>query len=103
MSVTVSFVTLGTNGFTDAVGIVGVRVKEVITVPGTTVAVAKEGEFVVVGNGEASMVAVAFGSTPDAAATAQAAATSAGYPIGAGQVSDPFVLAAGNKVNIKAA
>jgi len=103
MTVTVSFVTPAINGSGPGVGIGRVRVKEVVTIPGTTTATALAGEFVLVGNGEATMSAVAFGSTPDAAATAETAATSAGYPVGAGQVSDPFIVKLGDKVNIKAA
>ncbi len=102
MSVTVSFLTAGP-GAGGVVGISKVRVKEVVTVPGTTTATALAGEVIVVGNGESSMVAVAIGSTPDAAATAETSATTAGYPVGAGQVSDPFLPVAGAKVNIKAA
>lgn len=103
MTVTVSFVTPALNGVGPGIGIGRVRVKEVVTVPGTTTAVALAGEFVIVGNGETTMSAVAVGTTPDAAATAETAATTAGYPVGAGQVSDPFILKAGDKVNIKAA
>ena len=102
MTVTVSFLNAGP-GAGGVSGISRVRVKEVVTVPGTTTATAQAGEIIVVGNGEASMVAVAIGTTPDAAAVAETAATTAGYPVGAGQVSDPFMPAAGAKVNIKAA
>lgn len=102
MTVTVSFVSAGP-GANGIVGISRVRVKEVVTIPGSTTATAQAGETIVVGNGESSMVAVAIGTTPDAAATAETSATTAGYPVGAGQVSDPFLPVAGAKVNIKAA
>ena len=104
MSVTVSFVTAGGANSAPGIGIKRVRVKEVVSVPGTTTATAIDGEMIVIGNGEASMVAVAIGTAPDAAATAEnGAVTTAGYPVGAGQVSDPFIGVAGAKVNIKAA
>ena len=104
MTATVSFVTPNISGKAPGIGISRIRAKEVVSVPGTTTTVALDGEFAVVGNGEASMVAVAFGTAPDAAATAEnGVVTSAGYPVGAGAVSDPLILPAGAKVNIKAA
>ncbi|MEQ1901870.1 MAG: hypothetical protein ABL866_14200 [Devosia sp.] len=103
MSVTVSFILAGPDR-SGLPAINRVRVKEVISIPGTTTATVAAGEMVVVGNGETSMVAVAFGTTPDAALTAEdGVVSSAGYPVGAGQVSDPLAPAAGAKVNIKAA
>lgn len=85
-----------------ASGIGAVRVRENITVPGTTTATALEDEMIVIGNGEDSMVAAAFGSSPDADATASSASTSAGVPIAAGSLSYPICPKAGDKVNIKA-
>jgi hypothetical protein len=108
MTCTVSFVTPAGLGSAPGIGIKRVRAKEVVTVPGTTTTTALDGEFIIVGNGDAVMNAIAIGATPDAAATAETgtpagATTSAGYPIAAGQVGDPFIAKNGDKVNIKAA
>jgi hypothetical protein len=112
MTCTVSFVTPGPLGTAPGIGIKRVRAREIVTVPGTTTTTALDGEFIVVGNGDSVMNAVAIGSTPDAASTAESAAsgstpagavTSAGFPVAAGQVSDPFVAKNGDKVNIKVA
>lgn len=102
MTVVVSFIVSGTIA-ASAAGIGRVRAQERVLIPGTTVATALAGETVLVGNGETSMVAVAWGTAPDAAATAESLpATSAGFPIAAGMVGVPFVPGAGAKVNIKA-
>jgi len=108
VTVTVSFVTAGGANSSAGIGIKRVRAKEVVTVPGTTTTTALDGEMILIGNGEASMVAVAFGTTPDAAATSESLSgsslvSSAGFPVGAGQVGDPIIGVAGAKVNIKAA
>lgn len=92
MTVVVSFVR--PKNLYSASGIGSVRVRENLAVGGTTSATAEDGEMIVVGNGETSMVAVAFGSgSPDAANT--------GFALGAGQVSLPIVANAGDKVNVK--
>jgi hypothetical protein len=103
MTTVVSFVTPGSAGGSGANGVNKIRAQERITVPGTTTNVSAVGEIIIVGNGEASMVAVAFGTTPDAAAAADnSPVTTAGFPVGAGQVSAPLVPGiAGAKVNIK--
>jgi hypothetical protein len=102
MAVVVSFIRPKGVGSIDAPGIGDIRIREDITPPGTTTATAQDGEVVIVGNAEATMVAVAHGTTPDAAAPASTNATSAGCPVAAGAVSDPFVPATGSKINIKA-
>lgn len=99
MTVVVSFITPATRG--SASGINTVRVRENITIPGTTTEYAQPGEMVVVGNAETSMVAVAFGTTPDAAALAKTIATSAGMPVPAGGLSYPISPNAGDKINVK--
>jgi hypothetical protein len=101
MTVVVSFITGGqiTAG---ASGVKSIRKQERITIPGTTSTATQVGETVLIGNGETSMIAVAFGSAPDAAATDASATTSAGMPIGAGMVGVPIVPGAGNLINIKA-
>ena len=101
MPVKVSFMRPGLLGTIEAVTIGACRVCETITVPGTTTATAQAGEFVYLVSTEATAVVCAHGTTPDAAAVASTAATSAGYGL---QPSDSVavVLAAGDKVNIKA-
>lgn len=101
MTVVVSFIVSATIA-QGAAGIGRVRKQERLTVPGTTVATAQVGETVLIGNGEAGMVAVAWGTAPDAAATDESGATSAGYPIAAGAVGVPIVPGANAKINVKA-
>lgn len=103
MTVTVSFCKASGSVSGPGIGVENVRVKEVVTVPGTTTITAESGEFAIIGNGETVMVAIAVGTTPDAAAVLQTTLTTAGYPVGAGCVSDPFLMRAGAKVNIKVA
>lgn len=98
MTVVVSFIRASGAG---VIGVGSVRIQERITIPGTTTATALEGEYVIVGNGESSMVAVAFSTAPDAAALASTSSTNAGMPVGAGAVSHPISMRAGDKVNIK--
>lgn len=101
MTVVVSFVTPRSVGSIQVQAIGEARVRENITVPGSTTATLQAGEIVIVGNGESGMVAAAMGTTPDAAATASTSATSAGVPVGPGAV---IALAPeiGEKINIKA-
>lgn len=101
MSVIISFVTPKGIGSIHAPGIGTVRVREDESLDGTTTATVAEGEVVIVANNETSMIAVAFGTTPDADATAATAATSAGVAIPAGQ-SLALVPAEGDKINVKA-
>jgi hypothetical protein len=96
MAVVVSFVRVSGIG-----AIATCRVMEKITVPGTTTATCQEGETVLCGSSESSMVLVAHGSTPDAQATAETAATSAGYPLLTGGLT-PIRPRTGDKINIKA-
>ncbi len=103
MTVVVSFIQTKGVGSLSAPGIGRVRVRENLTIPATTSASVQDGEIVVVGNAEGSMVAVAFGTVPDGAATAESLpSTSAGYPVASGGVSDPFVPPVGSKINVKA-
>jgi hypothetical protein len=100
MTVVVSFVKPHTRGGVTGMG--RVRVRENITIPGTTTAALDEGEIVIIGNAETSMVAIAWGTTPDAAATAENfPTTSAGVCVGAGAVSYPAGPRTGDKVNVK--
>lgn len=79
-----------------------IRKKEVISVPSTSTITAEAGEFAIVMNTETSAILVAYGSTPDAQATTETAATSAGLGIPAGLDSALLgPLAAGDKVNVK--
>lgn len=100
MTVVVSFITSRGNGYATAIGRVVAR--ENITIPGTTTRACQPGEMVVIGNGESSMVAVAWGPTPDAAALAETNATSAGVAVPAGGLSYPLDPKSGDKINIKA-
>lgn len=101
MTVTVSFITPGGIG-PGASGIKSIRAQERLTIPATTTNQTLVGETVVIGNGEGGMVAVAFGSTPDAATATATGASSAGMPIGAGMVGIPITPGAGNFINVKA-
>lgn len=101
MTVVVSFVTPKGIRSVHAPGIGAVRIRENITIPGTTTATLLDGEIAVIGNGENSMVAVAFGTSPNADAVASTAATSAGVAIPAGQ-SVAIAPNAGDKINVKA-
>lgn len=101
MTVVVSFITAARVGG-DAQGIGRVRRQERITVPGTTANPTEVGEAVIISNGEANMVAVAWGSIPDAAALVETAVTSAGFGVPAGQMAIPFSPGGGKLINIKA-
>lgn len=101
MTVVVSFVTPRAMGSISSQLAGTCRVRENITIPGTTSASVQDGEIVLIGNGESSMVAVAFGTTPDAAAAASTVATTAGMPVPAGAVM-PAKPNIGDKINIKA-
>lgn len=101
MTVVVSFITSGAIGG-NASGVGRVRAQERLAVGATTSTAALAGETVLVGNGETGMIAVAFGSAPDAAATAESGTTSAGFPVAAGTLGIPFSPGAGAKVNVKA-
>lgn len=98
MTVVVSFIKPQGAG---VIGMGDVRVRENLAVTGTTTAQAQDGEIIIIGNNETSMVAVAWGTTPDGAALAKTAATTAGVPIGAGAVSYPITPKPGDKINVK--
>lgn len=99
MTVVVSFMKPGFS--INAPMISNCRVREDIALDGTTTAVAQDGEVALVGNAESSMIAVAFGTTPDPDATVATAATSAGIPVAAGGLCT-LVLPVGAKVAAKA-
>jgi hypothetical protein len=99
MTVVVSWVTSRGTGYATAIG--RVTAQERVTVPGTTARATLQNEMAVVGNGETSMVAVAWGSTPDAAATSETALTSAGVAVPAGGLSYPLDPKVGDKINVK--
>lgn len=100
MTVVVSFITGGLIA-DGASGVKTVVAQERLAVGGTTARATQVGETVLIGNGEASMIAVAFGTTPDAAALAADGNTSAGMPVGAGMVGVPIVPGPGCKINVK--
>lgn len=101
MAVVVSFITsAGIGG--GAAGVGRVLAQERLTPPATTARAAQVGETVLIGNGEATFIAVAYGTTPDADATAEnLPTTSAGFPVAAGQMGVPFAPGSGQKVNVK--
>lgn len=104
MTVLVSFIRpspLG-NGWAGA-GIGSIRAQERVTIGNTTVGATVFGDIVLIGNGEASMIAAAYGTAPNADATAEAMpGTSASFPIGAGMVGVPITnLPVGSKINVK--
>lgn len=102
MAVIVSFVTPKGIGSVDAPGIGSVRVREDLTAPASTTATAEDGEVAMIANGETSMVAVAFGTTPDADATAETGSTSAGFGVPAATVAIIAGLKEGDKISVKA-
>lgn len=77
------------------------RICETLTVPASTTASAQDGEFIVISSTEAATVVCAHGTTPDGAATAETAETTAGYPVPPSQV---YIIQpkVGDKVNAKA-
>lgn len=101
MTVFVSFIQPGALGSIHAPGVGAARVRESLTIPATTTAAFADGELAIVFNNESAPVFVAFGTTPDAAATASGSATTAGVTIGAGSWL-PIVGKAGDKINAKA-
>jgi hypothetical protein len=84
MTVVVSFIQQ------TAQGVSQVRIRENITVPGTTAATLQDGESVVIGNAETSTVAVAFGNMQDVL-------------VPAGAVSHPITPNVGDIISVKAA
>lgn len=101
MSAVVCFVkAVSSGGGGTAAG--AIRKKEVLTVPSTSTITANKGEFAIVLNTEASGILVAFGSTPDAQATEETSATSAGLGIPPG-LDSPLLgpLDQGDKVDVK--
>jgi len=79
-----------------------IRKKEVISVPATSTITAEAGEFAIVLNTETTAILVASGSTPDAQATTETAATTAGIGVPAG-LDSPLLgpLVRGDKVSAK--
>jgi hypothetical protein len=101
MTVFVTFAKPGALGSVHAPGVGAARVRESLTIPATTAGAFADGEMAIVVNGEASSVAVATGSTPDAAAAAATVGTTAGVVIPAGGWL-PIVGKVGDMINVKA-
>lgn len=99
MAVFVTFVVTAASGPIGQVARVVAR--ESITIPGTTTRKVQSGETVIVHNAAAAAVAVAWGSSPDAAATAETSATTAGIPVPPNLDSAPLVPPAGVTLNVK--
>lgn len=80
-----------------------VRKKEVLSVPSTSTITATSGEFAIILNTETSGILAAYGSIPDAVATTETAATSAGIGVASGLESALLgPLAEGDKISVKA-
>lgn len=82
-------------------GVGPVRISESVAVNGTTTASAQDNEVVLIYNGEATGVMVAWGSTPDGATTTSTSASTAALVIPAGQMSEAIVPGAGAKFSVK--
>ena len=79
-----------------------IRKKEVLTVPSTSTITANAGEYAIVLNTEATAILVAYGLTPDAQATTETSATTAGLGVPSGLESALLgPLAQGAKVDVK--
>jgi hypothetical protein len=77
-----------------------IRKRENITIPATTSNAIEDGEVVIIYNGEANPIAVAFGTAPDADATSSTSSTSAGLAIAAnGSIS--LYPPNGSTINVK--
>ena len=85
MAVIVSFVTIKGAGSVSSPAIHRCRARESLALNGVTTGATQENELLFIANNEASMVFVAWGTTPDAAAAAESAASSAGISVPAGQ------------------
>ena len=104
MTVTISFITPGSLG-SGASGVSTIRAQERLTVGATTTNTTKTGESVIIGNGELTMIAAAYGTTPDANAVTDG--TPPGYLRGyahcaEGTVGVPLCPGSGYKINVKA-
>lgn len=100
MSAVVCFVR-AVSGGAGAATVGKIRKKEVLTVPSTSTITAEAGEVALILNTETTGILVAFGSTPDAQATTQTTATSAGMGVAAGLEGSPMALASGDKIDVK--
>jgi len=100
MTVFASFAKPSGMGSIHAPGIGSIRARESLTIPATTSTAFVDGEVAIVFNNESAPVFVAFGTTPDAAAGAASAATTAGVTIAAGAWL-PIIGKAGDKINVK--
>lgn len=101
MSVIVAFFKPGGLGSIHAPGVGQVRASEVIDAGDTTTIAAQDGEMGMIWSGETALVKAAHGATPNAAATAETAATTAAYGVPAGGIT-PFAPKTGDKVAIAA-
>lgn len=102
MAATIIFFTPKGIGSIEAPGIGTVRIRETLSVPGVSEAVAQRGECAIVYNGDPGVVLAARGTDPDAAALTGTEATTAGVPVPPTMTSIPLVLNAGDKVSVKA-
>ena len=102
MTVTISFMQYAGVGTKNEMALGRCRIRETFaTVPGTTTATAQDGEIVLIGNAEGTMILAANGTTPDAQANTATAATSAGFPVADSSVF-AVKVSTGDKINVKA-
>ena len=101
MAAVVSFMRAKSGG-ADVSAVGRVRKMEVLTVPSTSTITAESDEVAIVLNTETSAILVAFGSTPDAQATTETSATSAGQAIPVGLTSPALLMTQGDKISVKA-
>ena len=101
MAVYVSFVQLAFANQFDVQLISGIRATEALTVPDTTEIVAVDGEVALVKNDDDVTRLIAWGTTPDGAAVASTAATTAGLALRSGEAV-LLRVPRGAKVNAKA-
>ena len=78
-----------------------VRKMEVLTVPSTSTITADDGEIAIILNTETAGILAASGSTPDAQATTETSATTAGHGIPSGLTSPAILMNQGDKINVK--
>ena len=101
MSAVVSFIRPATGG-AGVSAASRIRKMEILSIGSATSATAEDGEIAIVLNTESSAILVAYGGTPNAQATTETSATSAGVGVPTGLVSPPLgPLARGDKISAK--
>lgn len=101
MAVQVIFFEAKSMGSMDTPGIGRVRLREEVNLDGTSEAVSRPGEAVLVFNSEAITILAAHGAAPDAAALIATTATTAGVPIAPDQ-GQILVAGVDSRISVKA-